>query len=152
MSVFCHPTSEFICVSCCSSKTMVASKDTRNYTGSDRSPMSTLRKDRVRVPRLNAAVLTMGYVRRVEEVGEWRGTVRMKSRESIPLEGCPSCPDIESGPGHVQRVRFSRPSGCETEGGETSYLSLQERASCLDVRACPGMAIIMVWCPCRGLG
>jgi hypothetical protein len=32
-------------------------------------------------------VLTMGYARRVKEVGEWRGTARIKSRESVPLEG-----------------------------------------------------------------
>jgi hypothetical protein len=43
VSVSCHPTSEFIRVSRCSIKTMVASKDTRNYIGSGWSPMSSLR-------------------------------------------------------------------------------------------------------------
>jgi hypothetical protein len=38
VSVFCQPTSEFIRVSCCSRKTMVASKYIKNYTGLDRSP------------------------------------------------------------------------------------------------------------------
>ena len=33
MLVFCHPTSEFVRMSRCSSNTMVASKDTRSYTG-----------------------------------------------------------------------------------------------------------------------
>jgi hypothetical protein len=41
-------------------------------------------------------VLIMEYARRVKEVGEWRVTVRMESRESIPLEGCPDCPYIDS--------------------------------------------------------
>jgi hypothetical protein len=51
--VFCQPTSGFIRVSNCSRKTIVASKDIRNYTGSGRGPMSSLRENRVRVPRLN---------------------------------------------------------------------------------------------------
>ena len=70
LSVFCQPTSEFIRVSCCSRKTMVASKDTRNYTGSGQSPTSSLREDRVCVPRLNALKFTMGCARRGKEVGE----------------------------------------------------------------------------------
>ena len=41
-------------------------------------------------------VLTIGYARREKEVEEWSGTARMKSRESIPLEGCPGYPYIES--------------------------------------------------------
>jgi hypothetical protein len=41
-------------------------------------------------------VLTMEYARREKEVGEWRGTARIKSQESVPLEGC-HVPYIESG-------------------------------------------------------
>jgi hypothetical protein len=43
LSVFCKPTSEFICVSRCSRKMMVALKDIRNYTGLGQSPMSSLK-------------------------------------------------------------------------------------------------------------
>jgi hypothetical protein len=32
-------------------------------------------------------VFTMRYARRVEKVGEWRETARMKSRESLPWKG-----------------------------------------------------------------
>ena len=77
---------------------MVASKGTRNYTGSGWSPMSSLRDGSSACSSVECyEVLTMGYAKRVEEVGEWRGTARMKSRESIPLEGCPSFSYIESG-------------------------------------------------------
>ena len=89
---------------------MVASKDTRNYTGLGQSPMSTLRDGSSACSSVKCSeVLTMGYARRVEEVGVWSGTARMKSQEFVPLEGCPSCPYIEFGarPGHIQRVRFS---------------------------------------------
>jgi hypothetical protein len=40
--VFRKPMSEFIHMSRCSRKTMVALKDTRNYVGSGRSPTSSL--------------------------------------------------------------------------------------------------------------
>ena len=77
---------------------MVASKDTRNYTGLGRSPTSSLRERSSACSLIECSeVLTMGYARRVEEVGEWRGTARMKSQESVSLEGCPGCPYIESG-------------------------------------------------------
>ena len=89
VSVFCHPTSEFIRMSHYSRKTMVASKDIRNYTGSGWSPTSSLRDGSSACSLVECSkVLTMGYARRVKEVGEWRGTSRMKSQESIPLEGC----------------------------------------------------------------
>ena len=42
----------------------------RIYTGLGQSPTSSLRGDRVRVPRLCSEVLTMGGARMVEEVGE----------------------------------------------------------------------------------
>ena len=88
MSAFCQPVSKFIRVSRCSRKTMVASKDTKNYTGLGRSPMSSLRDSSSACSSVECSeVLTMGYARREKEVREWRGTARMKSRESIPLEG-----------------------------------------------------------------
>jgi hypothetical protein len=53
----------------CSMKTVVASKDTRNYTGLDRSPTSSLRERSSACPSVECSeVLTMGYARRVEEV------------------------------------------------------------------------------------
>jgi hypothetical protein len=76
---------------------MVASKDTRNYIGLGRSPTSSLRDGLSECSSVECSeVLIMGYARRVEEVGEWRGTTRMKSQESVPLEGCHGCPYIES--------------------------------------------------------
>ena len=77
---------------------MVASKDTRNYTGSGQSPMSNHRERSSACSSVECSeVLIMGYARRVKEVGEWRGTARMESQESVPIEGCPSCPYVESG-------------------------------------------------------
>jgi hypothetical protein len=50
---------------------MVASKDTRIYTGSGRSPTSCLKDDRVCVPRLDALkFLQWGGARMVEGVGD----------------------------------------------------------------------------------
>jgi hypothetical protein len=87
VSVFSQPASEFIPMSRCSRKTMVAFKDTRNYTGSSRSATSSLRDGSSACFSVNCSkVLTMGYARRVKEVGEWRGTDRIKSRESAPLK------------------------------------------------------------------
>jgi hypothetical protein len=55
LSVFYHSTSEFIRMLRCSRKTVVASKDTKNYTGSGRGALRLVsKKDQVRVPRLNA--------------------------------------------------------------------------------------------------
>jgi hypothetical protein len=83
--------SEFIHVSHYSRKTMVASKDIRNYTGSGWSPTSSLRDSSVAYSLVECSkVLTMGYARRKKEVGEWIRTARTKSRESVesvPLEG-----------------------------------------------------------------
>jgi hypothetical protein len=45
-------------------------KDTRSYIGSGRSPTSSLRDDRVRVPRLNALKFLQWGARMVKEVGE----------------------------------------------------------------------------------
>ena len=42
----------------------------RIYIGLDRSPMSSLRDDQVRVPRLNALKFLQWGARMVEEVGE----------------------------------------------------------------------------------
>ena len=93
MSVFCHPTSELIRMSRCSRKTMVTSKDTRNYTGLGRSPTSNFRDGSSACSLIECSeVLTMGYARRNKEVGEWIGTARMKSREPVPLEGYPKLP------------------------------------------------------------
>jgi hypothetical protein len=95
--VFCHPMSEFIHVSRCSRKTMVTSKGTRNYIGSRQSPTSTLRDSLSSCSSVECSeVLIMGYARKEKEVGEWRGTARMKSRESVSLEGCLGYPYIES--------------------------------------------------------
>jgi hypothetical protein len=63
MLVFCQPTSEFIRVSRCSRKTMVASKDTRNYTSLGRSPTSSLRDGLSKCSLIECfKVLTMGCV------------------------------------------------------------------------------------------
>jgi hypothetical protein len=63
LSVFCPPTIEFIRVSRCSKKTMVASKDTRNYIASGRSPISTLRGGSGSCSSVECSeVLTMGRV------------------------------------------------------------------------------------------
>ena len=71
LSVFCQPMSEFIRMSRCSRKTMVASKDTRNYTGSDQSPTSSLRESSSVCSSVECSeVLTMGCVRRGKDVGE----------------------------------------------------------------------------------
>ena len=80
MSVFCQPISEFICMSRCFWETMVAFKDTRNYSGSDRSPMFTLKeRSSVCFSAECSQVLTMGYARRMIEVGQWRWTSQMNS-------------------------------------------------------------------------
>jgi hypothetical protein len=72
----------------------------------------------------------------------------IKSRESIPLEGSPGRPYIESRrPGYIQRDRFSGPSSRAPEGGKTSKLELQGRSSCLGVSVCPGMVVVMVLFP-----
>ena len=72
MSVFCHPTSEFIFMLHCSRKTMVASKDTMNYTGSGQSPMTSLRDSSSACSLVQCSeILTMGHARRLKEVGEW---------------------------------------------------------------------------------
>jgi len=82
----------------CSRKMMIALKDTRNYIGSGQSPTSSLRERSSVCSSVECSeVHTMGYARRVEEVGEWRGTAQMKSRQSVPLEGCLGYPYIESG-------------------------------------------------------
>ena len=105
LSVFCHSTSEFICMSRYSRKTMVACKDTRNYSGSGRSPTSSLRDSSNAYSSVEwSEVITMGYARREIEVGEWRGTARIKSRESVSLEGYSGRPYIESGArSHTER-------------------------------------------------
>jgi hypothetical protein len=74
LSVFCHLMSEFIRVSCCSRKKMVASKNTRNYTDFSQSPTSSL-KDSLSVCYLVkcSEVLTTGYARREKEVGDVDG-------------------------------------------------------------------------------
>ena len=84
---------------------MITSKDTRNYTGSDRSPTSSLRdSSNVYFSVEWSEVLTVGYARREIEVGEWRGTARIKSRESVSLEGYSGRPYIESGArSHTER-------------------------------------------------
>jgi hypothetical protein len=77
---------------------MVASKDIRNYIGSGQSPTSSLRDSLSACFSVECSeVLTMGYARREKEVGEWRGTARMKSQESVPLKGSPGVtPDFKN--------------------------------------------------------
>jgi hypothetical protein len=63
VSVFCRPTSEFIRVSRCFRKTMLAHKDTKSYTSSGRSPTSSLRDDSSLCSSVECCeVLTMGRV------------------------------------------------------------------------------------------
>jgi len=88
MSVFCHPMSEFICMSCYSRKMMVASKDTRSYTSLGWSPTSSLKDCSSACSSVECSeVVTMGYARGVKEVGEWRGTIYKPewSLESLSL-------------------------------------------------------------------
>jgi hypothetical protein len=147
------PDSEFMRMSCCSRKTMVTSKDTRNYTGLSWSPTSSLRERSSACSSFECSeVLTLEYARRVEEVGEWRGTTRMKSWESVPLEGCPSYPYMEFGARPCTKSYVLPTSGREPKGGETSYLGLQGSPSCLDVSVRPSVAVIIVLCPHCGMG
>ena len=74
------------------------------YTGSGRSPTSSLRDDRVRVPRLNVQKFLQWGARIVEEVGELelgkgypKESFESKEIMEISLKGCPGCPYIESG-------------------------------------------------------
>ena len=77
---------------------MVASKDTRNYTGSGQSPTSSLRERSSACSSVECSeVLAMGYAKRVKVAGEWRGTAQMESPKSVPMEGNPDYPYIESG-------------------------------------------------------
>jgi hypothetical protein len=63
LSVFYQWASEFIRVSHCSRKTMVASKDIRNYTSSCRSPTSSLRESSGVCSSVECSeILTMGCV------------------------------------------------------------------------------------------
>ena len=75
----------------------------------------------------------------------------MKSWETVPLDGSPSHPYIESKGQVTDRDGFSRLSGREPEGGETSKLGLQGRPPCLGVSARPGVVVVMVLCPHRGV-
>ena len=133
---------------------MVASKDLRNYTSSGRSPMSSLREDRVRIPQLNALKFL-----------QWGVKKRERGRRSLvedypnevsrvrPLGRVPWLPLYRvQGLITYKRVRFSRPSGRAPEGGETSYLGLQGRLSCRGVSVRPNVFVIMVLCPRRGMG
>ena len=127
---------------------MVASQDTMNYTDSGQSSTSSLREDRVRVPRLNALKFLQWGCKMSE-----RGRRRVErdcpnevSRGS-PLDGSPSHTYIESGGQVTNGDGFSRPSGREPEGGETSKLGLQRRQSCLGVSVHLGVLVIMVLCP-----
>jgi hypothetical protein len=61
-----------LCMLHCSWKMMVASKDIRNYTSSGQSPTSSPRYSLSACSSIECSeVLTMGYARRVKEVGEW---------------------------------------------------------------------------------
>jgi hypothetical protein len=63
----------------------------RIYTGSGRSPTSSLRDDRVRVPRLNALkFLQWGGARMVKKVVEpmlYRGSMKRSSRSPTAMDG-----------------------------------------------------------------
>jgi hypothetical protein len=55
--------------------------------------MSSLREDQVCVPRLNALkLLQWGMQEEWKEVGEWRGTTRMKDLRVCPLGRAPWLP------------------------------------------------------------
>jgi hypothetical protein len=63
LSMFCRPTSEFIRVSRCFRKMMVALKGMRSYTGSGQSPMSSLRDNSSSCSSVECSeVLTTGCV------------------------------------------------------------------------------------------
>jgi hypothetical protein len=79
---------------------------------------------------------------------------RMKSRESVPLEGRPDHPYTESGGQVTYREGFSQPSGREPEAPweeEAIKLGLQASPSCPDVSARSGMVIVMVLLPHHGM-
>ena len=75
----------------------------------------------------------------------------MKSSEFVPLDGRPGRPCIESGGQVIDRVGFSRPSGHEPKGGETSKLGLQGRSSFPSISACSGVVVVIVLFPRRGM-
>jgi hypothetical protein len=75
----------------------------------------------------------------------------MNSRESVPLDGRPNRPYIESEGQVTDGGGFSRPSGRDPEGSETSKHDLQGRPSCLCISVRPGMVIVMISCPHRGM-
>ena len=75
----------------------------------------------------------------------------MKSSEFIPLDGRPGRPYIESGGQVTDRVGFSRPSGREPEGGETSKLGLQGRSSFPSISTCSGVVVVIVLFPRCGM-
>jgi hypothetical protein len=80
----------------------------------------------------------------------------VESQESVcslmPWRGALAALIWSSGLGHVQRIRLSRPGGREPEEGRTSYLDLQGRLSCLGVSVRLNVVVVMVFCPCRGMG
>jgi hypothetical protein len=121
---------------------MVASKDTRNYTGSGRSPTPSFRDSSSACSLVECSeVLKMGYARRVREVGEPRGAIRMKSRESIHLEGCPGCPYIKQG--HATYKEIGSPDRAVVNlKEETSYLGVQGTSSCLGVSVRPSVVVV----------
>jgi hypothetical protein len=68
--------------------------------------------------------------KRVREVGEWRGTARAKPQESIcssmPWRGALAALIQSPGTWHIQRDRFFRPSGRESEGEKLANLAGKE--------------------------
>jgi hypothetical protein len=142
--------SEFIRMSHCSRKTMIASKYIRNYIGLGRSPTFSLRESSSACSSVQCfEVLTIGCVRRergrrvvrdcpnevsrVHPIGRvtWRSLYRVRWL------------------GHIQRDRFFRPSGRESEGGKTTKLGLQGRPSCPGITAHSGVVVVMVSFPRR---
>jgi len=75
----------------------------------------------------------------------------MKSWGTVPLDGSPGHPYIESKGQVTDRDGFSQLSGREPKGGETSKLVLQGRPSCPGVSARPVVVVVMALCPHRGM-
>ena len=76
----------------------------------------------------------------------------MKSRESVPLNGSPGRPYIESEGSVTYRERGSPDRAVVSlREGKTSKLGLQGRSSCLGISARPGMVVVTVLCPRHGM-
>jgi hypothetical protein len=133
-----HPTSEFIQMSCCSRKMIVASKDTRNYTSLGQSPAYSLKE------RSNACfsvecseVLTMGYA--CKKSGGGRRVERDCPNEVLrvhPLRSVIWLP-LYIVQGQATYKELGSP--------DRAVVSLREGKLAI-------LVVIMVLCPCHGTG